>query len=93
MTSGKAISSYSRHYPQITKEFSGQIKKTAEKIQSVLTKSNEQENTMCGDLKVLKKYVGIRYRLKTAWGFRNNNKKRLDIDGTIDDASICVFKH
>ena len=74
-TSGEAISSYSRYYPQITKEFSGQIKKTAEKIQSVLTKSNEQENTMCGDLKVLKKYVGIRYRLKTAWGFRDNNKR------------------
>jgi predicted transcriptional regulator len=73
-TSGEAIKSYSRHYPQITKEFSGQIKKTAEKIQAVLTKSNEQENAMCGDLKVLKKYVGLRCRLKTAWSFRNNNK-------------------
>jgi hypothetical protein len=72
--SGEAIKSYSRHYPQITKELSSQIKKTTEKIQAVLTKSYEQESTMSGDLKVLKRYVDLRYRLKTVWGLRNNNK-------------------
>jgi hypothetical protein len=73
--SGKTIESYSRHYPQITREFSGQIKKTAEEIKAVLKKSNEQESTMSGDLKVLKKYVGLRYRLNMAWSLRNNNKR------------------
>jgi hypothetical protein len=72
--SREAINSYKRHYKQITKEISGQIKKTKEKIQAALTKSNEQESTMSGDLKVLKKYVGLRFRLKTAWSFRNNNR-------------------
>jgi hypothetical protein len=72
MTSMESIKSYSRHYHQITKEFSGQIKKTTEKMKAALTKSDEQKSAMFGDLKVLKRYVGLRYRLKIAWGLINN---------------------
>jgi hypothetical protein len=64
------------YYPQITKELSGQIKKTTETIRTVLINSTEQENRMFGNLKILKKYVGLKYRLKKAWSLRNNNKRK-----------------